>query len=595
MSDIALSGSPVRARRDGRSLSVMQKLLAIVGLCISFTFAVGGAAVWQLSLIGEEMQSVVRNDMPLTSMVHKVSEHQLEQAVLLERVTRLGGLRSDANATSLQNAIAALEELTPKVYAEIRAAEDLAKAAIANAKNAAEAEEYGSALHDLEAIDRNFVILSDQVRDITTALREGRIEQAEGMLAGVLASEETLHKQFVALINKLDSFTAEAMETAYAHEQFALKLMAALSIAGAVLGFGIAAWLVRGQITRPLSQVVNALLRLAEGDTSIDVDVRSRDEVGQVGLAFRTFKQRTIEIKRLEAEQAEREARAEEEKRQAMLQLADSFEQSVGSIVGIVSAAATELEAAAQTLNASLEETNAQASTVAAAATQASTNVETVATACEELAASVREIGSQVSQSSRVSERAVGTAEQTQETAEGLFAAAQKIGEVVNLIQEIAEQTNLLALNATIEAARAGEAGKGFAVVASEVKNLASQTAKATEDITLQISEVQGGTQRTVGAIKEIAQVINESREIASAIASAVEEQDAATQEIARNVQQASAGTQEVSGAIVQVSQAASEGGSAASQVLSSAQELSQSAAQLRTEMESFLARVRAA
>ncbi|MBU0798955.1 MAG: methyl-accepting chemotaxis protein, partial [Alphaproteobacteria bacterium] len=198
-------------------------------------------------------------------------------------------------------------------------------------------------------------------------------------------------------------------------------------------------------ISKPLTTVANALLKLAEGDTSVDVQVRSRDEVGQVGLAFQTFKQRTIEIKRLEVEQVEREERAELEKKQAMLQLADSFEQSVGGIVSIVSAAATELEAAAQTLNASLEETNAQASTVAAAANEASANVETVATACEELAASVREIGQQVNQSSQISGRAVTNAESTKATVEGLVISTQKIGEVVKLINDIAEQTNLLA------------------------------------------------------------------------------------------------------------------------------------------------------
>ena len=384
------------------------------------------------------------------------------------------------------------------------------------------------------------------------------------------------------------------------------------SKANAALDETITAILVTGAVVLAISALIAVLLlqrttaplgRLSQlmGEVSggkLDTDtpyIERGDEIGGMARALDVFKENARDRQRLEREAEEAKRRSEVEKKQAMNALADSFEQSVGSIVGIVSSAATELEAAAQTLNASLEETNAQASTVAAAANEASANVETVATACEELAASVREIGSQVAQSSQVADRAVGTANQTQVTAEGLVAATQKIGEVVSLIQAIAEQTNLLALNATIEAARAGEAGKGFAVVASEVKNLANQTAKATEDITQQIGEVQDGTQRTVGAIRDIASVIGESREIASSIASAVEQQDAATQEIARNVQQASAGTQEVSGAIVQVSQAASEGGSAASQVLSSAQELSQSSVKLRTEMESFLARVRAA
>jgi len=367
-------------------------------------------------------------------------------------------------------------------------------------------------------------------------------------------------------------------------------------LAVAVLIGGATFWIVAIRVANPIQNLTGTMSRLAEGDLAAEIpSVERRDEIGSMAKAVLVFKENMIRNKQMEEQAAEAERRAEAEKKQAITLLADQFEESVGGIVQIVSAAATELEAAAQTLNVTLEETNAQAGTVATAATQASANVETVATACEELASSVREIGQQVGQSSQIATKAVGTAEQTQTTAEGLVISAQKIGDVVNMIQEIAAQTNLLALNATIEAARAGEAGKGFAVVASEVKNLASQTAKATESITEQIVEVQSVTERTVGAIKEIATVIGESRDIASSIASAVEQQDAATQEIARNVQQASTGTQEVSGAIVQVSQAASEGGSAATQVLSSAQELSQSAASLRKEVENFLSRVRAA
>ncbi len=374
-------------------------------------------------------------------------------------------------------------------------------------------------------------------------------------------------------------------------------IVAILVTSGVVLvAGGVIAVVLLGLSTAPLGRLSGLMVEVANGRLDGETPYTGRgDEIGGMARALDVFKANAQERQRLESEREQDTTRSAEEKRQAMIALADSFEQSVGSIVGIVSTAATELETAAQTLHASLAETNSQANTVSAAANEASANVETVATACEELAASVREIGSQVSQSSQVADRAVENANQTQVTAEGLVAATQKIGEVVSLIQEIAEQTNLLALNATIEAARAGEAGKGFAVVASEVKNLASQTARATEEITQQIGEVQGGTERTVGAIKEIAAVIGESREIAATIASAVEQQGAATQEISRNVQQASAGTQEVSGAIVQVSQAASEGGTAASQVLDSAQELSRTAAQLRNEMGNFLNRIRTA
>jgi methyl-accepting chemotaxis protein len=166
---------------------------------------------------------------------------------------------------------------------------------------------------------------------------------------------------------------------------------------------------------------------------------------------------------------------------------------------------------------------------------------------------------------------------------------------VVGLIQDIAEQTNLLALNATIEAARAGEAGKGFAVVASEVKSLATQTAKATEEISGQITTMQGATSDSAAAIRGIGEIIKEINEIATAISSAVEEQGSATEEISRNVQQASAGTKEVSANIDGVAQAAGETGKSAGEMLSASGELAQQAKALSGEVESFLQRVRAA
>ncbi len=227
-------------------------------------------------------------------------------------------------------------------------------------------------------------------------------------------------------------------------------------------------------------------------------------------------------------------------------------------------------------------------------AEQASSNVQTVAAAAEQLSASVQEVGRQVAKSSEIAGRAVDEADRTHNTVRKLAESAQKIGDVVQLITEIAEQTNLLALNATIEAARAGDAGKGFAVVASEVKSLASQTAKATEEIELQIGGIQDATQTAVKAIDGIGGTIGEINEITSTIASAVEEQGAATQEIARNTHEAATGTQQVTSTITDVSQSAGEAGSASAQVLSAAGQLSEESEMLRSEVDKFIARIRA-
>ncbi len=200
-----------------------------------------------------------------------------------------------------------------------------------------------------------------------------------------------------------------------------------------------------------------------------------------------------------------------------------------------------------------------------------------------------------MTQSTQIAEKAVAEAQHTSEQVKSLAEAAQKIGEVVNLINDIAAQTNLLALNATIEAARAGEAGKGFAVVASEVKTLATQTAKATEEIAAQIAGMQQATGSTVTAIDHIRGTIGEISHVAMTIASAIEEQGAATQEIARNVQQAARGTQDVSANIGGVTKAAATTGAATARMQQATSRLAEQSERLAAEVDRFLATVRAA
>jgi methyl-accepting chemotaxis protein len=370
-----------------------------------------------------------------------------------------------------------------------------------------------------------------------------------------------------------------------------------LSVSGVAIVIGLLlAWAIGRGISRPVKAMAGAMGTLAAGDLSVEVPARDRqDEIGEMAGSMQVFKESMVEAARLRAEQEEQKARAEQERRQAMLDLADKFEAGVGGVVHAVASAATELQSTAETMAATSEETTRQSTAVASASAQATANVQTVASATEELSASISEIGQQVGESAQIAAGAVGEANATNTQVRNLAEAAQKIGEVVRLISDIAGQTNLLALNATIEAARAGEAGKGFAVVASEVKALANQTARATEDIAAQVKAIQDATQSSAQAIGAITSTIGKVSEIATTIASAVEEQGAATQEIARNVQQAAQGTQEVSATIDAVSGAAQQTGAAAAQVLASANELSKNGEALKTQLAAFLQEVRAA
>ncbi len=247
------------------------------------------------------------------------------------------------------------------------------------------------------------------------------------------------------------------------------------------------------------------------------------------------------------------------------VQLADTFESDIKTVVQSVAAASTEMQSTAETLTKTAGDASDKAGTVSAAS--------------EQLSASIREISEQVARSSTIAQDAVTEADRSNKMVQGLAASAEKIGEVVRLITDIASQTNLLALNATIEAARAGEAGKGFAVVASEVKALANQTAKATDDISSQITDIQDATKGAVTAIEGIGKTIDEISQITTAISSAVEEQGAATQEVAHN--------------ITGVTTSSAETGEGAAQVLEAAGELSKQAEHLGIKVDEFLEEVR--
>ncbi|MGY1856130.1 methyl-accepting chemotaxis protein [Modestobacter sp. SYSU DS0290] len=260
----------------------------------------------------------------------------------------------------------------------------------------------------------------------------------------------------------------------------------------------------------------------------------------------------------------------------------------VAASAGTVAASSEELSASSAQISASAEETSAQSGVVSSAAEEVSRNVATVAAGAEQMGASIREISQNANEAARVAASAVTEAQSTTETVEKLGVSSQEIGAVVKVITSIAEQTNLLALNATIEAARAGEAGKGFAVVANEVKELAQETARATEDIARRVEAIQGDTSGAVAAIGRISEVIGSINDFQLTIASAVEEQTATTNEMSRSVQEAAGGSTEIAANITGVSSSASSTTQALGQTRQAVDELSRMASDLRGSVARF-------
>ncbi|WP_454648032.1 methyl-accepting chemotaxis protein [Bradyrhizobium liaoningense] len=365
---------------------------------------------------------------------------------------------------------------------------------------------------------------------------------------------------------------------------------------GLMLLMAALSWLIARDVLGALDRQKNRMQEISEGAIDKPVEETDRgDELGRMAETLEVLRQTALTARTLEAEQAATKTRSEQEKREALIALADRFDASVGQLVGLMASGSGELENTAKSMSSTAEGTNRRAAVVGSAATEASQRVQTVAAAAEELSSSITEISRQVAQSAEVTGRAVDSARRTDTIVRALSDGAQQIEHVAELISSIAAQTNLLALNATIEAARAGEAGRGFAVVASEVKSLASQTAEATREIGDKIAQIQGATKEAVDAIGGITATIEEVSRIATSIGAAIEEQGAATAEIARSVSQTAEATKEVTTNIGVVSTAANETGNAAGMVLAAASNLSKQAEQLSGEVGTFLKGVRAA
>jgi methyl-accepting chemotaxis protein len=433
------------------------------------------------------------------------------------------------------------------------------------AKNTLAAEEFEKSLVSDQGRQafRNFKTVRDQQRSLRARIiglkREGKVSEAMAILQGDYAeaaraqqrATEQLLDYAIVLGAELNQNSAEAAAASS-------KVVIVTTILVALLAVGISFGFSRS-ITKPVGHVVHVLEQVARGDLTRRVKIDSKDEIGQMG--------------------------------QALNDTLDGLTASMATIGGSsaeLASSSRALTAISQQMSANAEETSTQSDVVSAAAEQVTKNFQTVATATEEMTSSIKEIAKNANESAKVATSAVKTAETTNLTVAKLGESSAEIGQVIKVITSIAQQTNLLALNAAIEAARAGEAGKGFAVVANEVKELAKETAKATEDISRKIEAIQGDTKGAVEAIAQITGVINEINDISSTIASAVEEQTATTNEIARNVQEGANGGSQVAENVASVAQAAKSTTQCASDTQRAAGELARMAAELQKVVGQF-------
>lgn len=357
---------------------------------------------------------------------------------------------------------------------------------------------------------------------------------------------------------------------------------------------GLIWWLTMRMIA-PLKTLSAATRRIADGDLNVPVDATERsDEIGEMARCIEVFKENSIERERL-AEERKVGHIAREQREKNIDNMINAFRSEAQSVLTSVEENLARVEEMSNLLS---ERSNAAAhrgSVAVGDSESASSNVQAVASATEELNASIAEIARQVETTAEIVGRTTSNAQSSNEKIAGLAEAANKIGDVVSLISEIAEQTNLLALNATIEAARAGEAGRGFAVVASEVKSLAGQTAKATEEISAQIAAIQASTNEAVEEIALVSGSMDEVNTYTSTIASAVQQQGAATREISVNVTEAAQGTMNVTNAVSSLSHDVEENASSADHMREATLQMKRQAEHLRQSVERFLSEVAAA
>lgn len=464
-------------------------------------------------------------------------------------------------------------------------------------------EKVATAKVELETYDRAF----ERARQ---AIANGdNIEPTAELVVAVAEAGDQLFADSGAMAEQLQTEFEERQSNGIAYFLNLMAISAALALVALVILLLGLSYLSR-DLPRKIGDVTTSMTKLASGDDNFKIVGRNRsDEIGEMLRALSRFKKANRQLNDWAQERTEyAERQVQEQKKRAlereelelrkvslMSEVAESFERSVGEVVESVAKASGELQSTATRMAETADEASASTNLLSKNMDEASAGATSAAAACDEFALSIGEISQQASSSSELARRAADATQEADTTISALADSAEQVGEIVDLIQTIAQRTNLLALNASIEAARGGEAGRGFAVVASEVKELAMQTSRATDQVSHQIRSMQETTGDCVSALRSIAGQVKELESTAIAIASAVDQQSVAGQDLARSIDLAARGTETISGRIDDVRALSLSTGAAASQVLTSANDLGAQASQLSAQVEMLLKQVREA